>query len=848
MQPTPNGEKPPAAGIFANSTIATTIAICALIGLTAVCYFRSLSGYFLADDFIHIPWLFKVFHGHPELLLKNFVSNWMQTDGTQFYRPLISLTMAADYGIWGVNPIGYHLTNLAFEIGSTIFLYLACRRMFGRVVGFAAAALFAVSPLHAEVVSWTIARVDSVASTFYLAALWLFLRAEQYGRRESEELRGAKVSEPQEELNKSVKGDDASEKTARSGEADDAGEKTERRLPAGTSNARPGAGWKPALQIRALAVVAFVLSLLSKEIAVTLPAAMVLYCLLYPPPGSNLKSRFTHAAKSTAVFWLVLAVYMVVRTLALGTVSGGYGGSIGAGLSTSAYQRWFGDGSFMRIFFPLNELVFVQGDKTRHYLKLLYEIGAVIIALRVALLVHSGKIRRFITDVLFAAGWFVIVMLPAYQVFNLSTTLQGSRFIYLGTAPLALLLAILLTPDNKSAALSSKPRSAVEKSSRLVRTASGIVFAVMIVLFARIAYQNNEPWVQASAGVRALKEAIEQQFQNLPPDASIALLNLPQRFKGAHMIYNGAMFGILVQPPLCAHDYTNRVATFEPIMFGDSDLISVSRLRRMAADPAHYSIFYWDQNNQSLHSIANLRHVLNTDFIKAMINTHISPSAQMSYATPTLCATWIDVNGDQQTLSSRLQKFDGAHTARFAVSEHKSWLTMPTSSVVRFSIPTPGYDLTIQGVEEQNGKELVPQLEFQPQYLNSIGKHPVEDARGVTWTGSLIGPFHYDVSAIHNATHMMYELSKRDCWFDHYSGTLRDDLPAMEVTERGYLPKLVGDKIELIPTKVKQAGYYDFRIFAVDDLNQIVGYASDPVTLWVTPAATENSKMKRANK
>jgi hypothetical protein len=838
MQPTPNGEKPSTAGIFANSKIATAIAVCALIGLTAICYFRSLNGYFLADDFIHIPWLFNVFQGHPELLLKNFISNWMQTDGTQFYRPLISLTMAADYGIWGVNPIGYHITNLAYEIGSTIFLYLACRRMFGRVVGFAAAALFAVSPLHAEVVSWTIARVDSVASTFYLAALWLFLRAEQKGRVESEELQSAEASEPQKDPNNSVEGDDASEKTER---------------PAGTAEGghlaglKPGlrnGGWNPALHMRTMgwAVVAFVLSLLSKEIAVTLPAAMVLYCLLCPPPGSNIKSRFAHAAKSTAVFWLVLAVYMVVRTLALGTVSGGYGGSIGAGLSTSAYQRWFGDGSFMRIFFPLNELVFVHGDKTHHYLKLLYEVGAVVVALRVALLVHSGKIGRFITDVLFAAGWFVIVMLPAYQVFNLSTTLQGSRFIYLGTAPLALLLAILLTPDAKPAALSEKPRSAVEKTSRLVRTASGVVFAVTVVLFAHIAYQNNEPWVQASAGVRALKESIEQQFKNLPPGTSIALLNLPQRYKGAHMIYNGAMFGILVQPPLCAQDYSNRVATFEPIMFGDSDLISISRLRRMAADPAHYSIFYWDQNNQSLHAIPNLQHALNTDFIKAMIRIHISPSAQMSYATPILCATWTDANGVQQTLSSHVEKFDGAHTARFAVSEHKSWLTMPSSSVVRFSIPAPGYDLTIQGVEEQNGKELVPQLEFQPQFLDSVGKHPAEDARGVTWTGSRIGPFHYDVSAIHNASHMMYELSKRDCWFDHYSGTLRDDLPAMEVTERGYLPHVVGDKTEIVPTKVNQAGYYDFRIFAVDDLHQIVGYASDPVTLWVTPAQQTTSK------
>jgi len=794
-EPTPTDEKPQKNGVLASSALATAIAVCALIGLNAICYYRSLSGYFLADDLIHIPWLFNVFHGHPELLLKNFVSNWMQTDGTQFYRPLISLTMAADYGIWGVNPIGYHLTNLAYQIGATIFLYLACRRMFGAAVGFAAAALFAVSPVHAEVVSWTIARVDSVASTFYLAALWLWLRAQP---------NLSDLIQPSSDAKESK--------------------------------------FTPTL---ALSVLAFVLSLLSKEIAVTLPAAMALYCLLYPRQGSNLKSRLTYAAKSTAVFWLVLAVYMVVRTLALGTVSGGYGGSIGAGLATSAYQRWFGDGSFMRVFFPLNEQVFIHGDKTRHYLKLLYEVAAVVAGIRVALLVHTGKIRQFLTDLLFAAGWFVIVMLPAYQVFNLSTTLQGGRFIYLGTAPLALLLAILICPDNTPAALSKKPRSAVDNSSRLVRTASGIVVSLMIVLFAYIAYRNNEPWVQAGAGVRALKEAIEQKFENLPPETSIALLNLPQRFQGAHMIYNGAMFSILVQPPLSAHDYSNRVATFEPIMFGNADLINASRLRRMAADPVHYRICCWDEKNQSLQALPNLQRELNTDFIRANVSIRVSPSARMSYARAMLCMTWKGPDGEDQTLSKPLEKFDGPTNARFPVSEHKSWLTMPSSSAVRFSIPTPGCELTMQEVLQQNGKEWIPQLAFQPQHLNRYGTHPVEDVRGVTWTGASIGPFHYDVSAIHNATHIMYELSKRDCWFDHYSETLRDELPALEVSERGYLPKPTGDKIEFIPANVQQAGYYDFRIFAVDDLNQIVGYASDPVTFWVTPAPTGAGKVKQ---
>jgi len=838
-------EKAPGATVFANSNASSAVAVCLLIALNAICYFRSINGYFLADDFIHIPWLFNVFHGHPDLLLKNFVSNWMQTDGTQFYRPLISLTMATDYAIWGVNPIGYHLTNLAFQISSTIFLFLACRRMFGGWIAFSAAALFAVSPLHAEVVSWVIARVDSVATTFYLAAFWLFLRTQQGSRPD-----------------RNSSDDSVQDQTSVTSVSD---------------SSPLTMTW---------AVAAFVLSLLAKEIAVTLPAALALYCFLYPTASVDFKSRFRYAAKSTAVYWLVLAIYMVVRTLALGTVSGGYGGSIGAGLSTSVYQRWFGDGSFLRVLFPLNELVFTHADKTRHFLKLLYQVAAGVIAARFALLIAIARsttapnagpdaseaganqsirdpltviheplsvissesreataverslmpLRSSLKPLAFAAGWFVIVMLPAYQVFNLSTTLQGSRFIYLGTAPICLLIALLLSP--LSLMLRQKPNvpSALDLINKAVSAASSFVLILLIGYFAVIAYRNNEPWVHASTGVRALREAIEKQFKNLPPDRSMAVINLPQRYKGAHMIYNGAMFSILVQPPLSAADYSGRIATFEPVMFGDADLLNISRLRRMAGDPQHYSIFYWQESNNELKPIDSSQIESNCDFVLANVELTIDQTAEKSDVKPVLSMTWGSKPMSQQVLYAPLQKRSAPQTVTFCVSEHKSWITDQPALNLRFDIPSAGYSVKILKVSQKSGKDSIPDLQFQPQYLNSTGTHPVEDPRGVTWTGTGIGPFHYDVSRIPGASGAMYELSKRDCWFNHYSAKLRDQEPAPEVTERGYLRSLRGDRTELVPSsQLQQAGYYDFRLFAVDRNNRLVGYASDPVSLWLMP-------------
>lgn len=188
----------------------TTFTIFLLVLLNVICYSSTVDGYFLADDFSHVSYLYQVFHGHPELLLQNFWTNWMQTEGTRFYRPVISLTLALDYLLWSGSAKGFHLSNLIFQILSSIGVFLVSKRLFltdlrgkqktdgdsGKqldtrarlkyklspdhvyTINFTsllAASIFAVHPLHPEVVSWIIGRVDSVCTTFYLFSLWLFL-------------------------------------------------------------------------------------------------------------------------------------------------------------------------------------------------------------------------------------------------------------------------------------------------------------------------------------------------------------------------------------------------------------------------------------------------------------------------------------------------------------------------------------------------------------------------------------------------------------------------------------------------------------------------------------------------
>jgi hypothetical protein len=99
-----------------------------------------------------------------------------------YYRPLITLLYRLDWALWGLNPAGYHLTNLVWHLLATFLIYRLALQTTGRLVAaWAGAMLFAVLPAHAEAIGWIQGRVDLVSTTFTLLALLALLRARDAG-------------------------------------------------------------------------------------------------------------------------------------------------------------------------------------------------------------------------------------------------------------------------------------------------------------------------------------------------------------------------------------------------------------------------------------------------------------------------------------------------------------------------------------------------------------------------------------------------------------------------------------------------------------------------------------------
>ena len=103
------------------------------------------------------------------------------------------LSFAVEYELlWGVNPAGFHFTNLLFHLVTAIGFYFVARRLLrgapaadaagGVAIGaLTAALLFAVHPLRVESVAWATERREVLGGAWLMAAVFFYLRAADRG-------------------------------------------------------------------------------------------------------------------------------------------------------------------------------------------------------------------------------------------------------------------------------------------------------------------------------------------------------------------------------------------------------------------------------------------------------------------------------------------------------------------------------------------------------------------------------------------------------------------------------------------------------------------------------------------
>ena len=151
------------------------IAILIIVCLSLLNYLNSLSNKFVYDDeFVIVNnYFIKTWDNFSHLFNKDYFRYAEELS----YRPVVTLSYFIDYSIWGLNPFGFHLTNLLLHtLNSVLIFFLFTYFLNNRTVSFVAALLFVCHPILSETVNAISYREDLLAATFFIAAFILYIK------------------------------------------------------------------------------------------------------------------------------------------------------------------------------------------------------------------------------------------------------------------------------------------------------------------------------------------------------------------------------------------------------------------------------------------------------------------------------------------------------------------------------------------------------------------------------------------------------------------------------------------------------------------------------------------------
>lgn len=355
-----------------------------LVAVAVLVYANSLGGQFLFDDTKQIV-------NNPALhswtnVFKAFTSNvWsfqraLTNDAPPpYYRPLFTAYTTLGYQLFGLWTQGWHIASIVVHSAATLLVFKLIKRLGGAIVVAAGAALlFAVHPVHVESVAWISGVPDPLAALFFIPALIWFARYRQERARV----------------------------------------------------------WL------ALSVVAYALSLLCKETAITLPLVVAVWDTTRDdarPPRARLK----RAALACVPYLAVACVYLLIRVAVLGAI--GWTHPLLADAPASS----------LLLTVPSVFARYLQHLVAPFYLSLLYgtglvgDVGDARFLLPAFVLVALAVALWFLRRRLTAAHWtaLALIVAPLLPVLNLKALHPEyeiqDRYLYLPSVGLCWLAALV---------------------------------------------------------------------------------------------------------------------------------------------------------------------------------------------------------------------------------------------------------------------------------------------------------------------------------------------------------------------------------------------------------------------
>jgi len=140
-----------------------------LVVMTTVAYLPAMQAGYVWDDDVYVT-------ENPLLVAPNGLWRiWFSQDSPSQYFPMVYTSFRFEYALWGLNPRGYHITNILLHAINVLLLWWVLRFLF--IPGaWLAAAIFALHPVHVESVAWIAERKNLLVALFSFLSLLVWIR------------------------------------------------------------------------------------------------------------------------------------------------------------------------------------------------------------------------------------------------------------------------------------------------------------------------------------------------------------------------------------------------------------------------------------------------------------------------------------------------------------------------------------------------------------------------------------------------------------------------------------------------------------------------------------------------
>lgn len=294
--------------------------------------------------------------------------------GGNYYRPLMMIVYMLTHSAFGFNSTVFHLINVLLHVAISILVYLLIFRLSKRAnIALIGGLLFAVHPIHTEAVVWIASLPELGMTFFYVLSFYLYVKARSSIKRKS-------------------------------------------------------------FFLKIFSIASFLVSLLFKEMAITLPIILIAYEHLYN------KTSLKDSLRRYMAYIGVLVFYFSLRIHALGGIAPQERFHI------TFYENILSILSFVgqywwKLMFPIHLNAWYAFQPEQSFFKWDVLVALLIIALFIGLLLWLWRAQK---KAWFAILWVFITLFPVLYLNRVGLNAFTERYLYLPSVGFCWLIAYAL--------------------------------------------------------------------------------------------------------------------------------------------------------------------------------------------------------------------------------------------------------------------------------------------------------------------------------------------------------------------------------------------------------------------